>query len=895
MGFCNQESLPVIRDQKPVALTLCLLLLSLAVAQGSDHRTKLSRARSVSLPSSAILDEHAQPLIASSGKVGFVASVTGGSLIAFNVSSGRILSSVAVGQTLGSISMIETGEHRLIAVPAVNDPAKGSPATISIIDATKVKSLELKALLVLPADASITPGTSAILTSDGHFCLVATSFDTPSLLSFDIEKGELASRLPLAGRPSEISLFDGEYRRMLAVASADKNNLAVAGVDDHGNLNLLADFSPSNAHFDDANNPAFSSDGRTVYIAASTGDRLFALDAPSGFIIDSISVDSPERVSVASANGIELIATTRIRRPTNEKRAGVTIVANQEGRLTTRSEFTPPEGIEFSRANNVVFTANGSVAFVGSTTGMLFAFATDSGELQSYHSIGNDVRRISLSESAQAVAVVRSSPTGDEVVVVGFDSVAPDHADSVTPIINSLSPGTVEQGRVKNLKIVVDGQNFADGSSLMVNGTEVAADLVKKGKALEANLQKSLFDRVSTISVAVKTADAVSQPKILNVVRPGAPIIESIMPTEVPGPSAPFTLKVTGSNFRESSAIVVAGVALNTQQVGKRMLRAVVPVELAGVVGRSPLKVLVKDLAFPDLVSTNDESLLISGPRITELKASAHTIVAGDREFTLKIRGDNFRKGAQVEINGKAVPVRQISCVSAKTIKLTVASALFEDAGKLNVIVRNSAGGESAPRALDVRAPEITSFAQGKLFAGVSAARVDIRGTNFRKHARVYVKNSTTALEIPRTQIHFRSSNHITVALENGSVDLLARPDELKFEVVNPNKADGVASTGLSLGVVGPSVKDVSINSIDGDDSHKRVTILGANFRRGAMVDFVKDDQTVLQQIPAKLNENELTVIVSSKKLTALGSFQVQVVNPGTQLVPSNASKFLQN
>lgn len=883
------------RDQKPVALTLCLLILSLAVAQGSDHKMKLSQARSMSLPSSAMLDEHAQPLITSSGKVGFVASVTGGSLIAFNVSSGKILSSVVVGQTLGSISMIETGGHRLIAVPAVNDPTKGSPATITVIDATKAKNLELKALLVLPADAFITPATSAILTSDGHFCVVAASFDTPSLLSFDIEKGELASRLPLAGRPSEISLFDGEYHRMLAVASADKNNVLVAGIDDRGNLNLLADFSPSNAHFDDANNPAFSADGRTVYIAASAGNRLFALDAASGFIIDSISVDSPERVSVASTDGIELIATTRIRRPTNEKRAGVTIVANQEGRLTFRSEFTPPEGIEFSRANNVVFTANGSVAFVGSTTGMLFAFATDSGELQSYHSIGNDVRRISLSESAQAVAAVRSSPAGDEVVVVGFDSVAPDHADPVTPIIDSLSPGTVEQGRVKNLKIVVGGQNFADGSSLMVNGTEVAADVIKKGKALEANLPKSLFDRVSTINVAVKTADAVSQPKILSVVRPGAPIIESIAPNDVPGPSAPFTLKVTGSNFRESSAIVVAGVALNTQQIGKRMLRAVVPAELAGVVGSSPLKVLVKDLAFPDLVSTNEESLLISGPRIAELKASAHIIVAGDRGFALKIRGDNFRKGAQVEINGSAVPVRQISYVSRKTIKLMVAGVYFQDAGKLTVIVRNSAGGESAPRALDVRAPEITSFAQGKLFAGVPAARVDIRGANFRKHARVYVKNSTRALEIPRTQIHFRNSNHISVALGTGSDDLLARPDQLKFEVVNPNNADGVASAGLSLEVVGPSVKDASINSIASDDSHKNIRIVGANFRRGAIVDFVKDDQTVLQQTPAKLNDNELTVVVASKKLTALGSFQVRVINPGLQRVPSNASKILQN
>ena len=89
-------------DRKPAILVICLLLLlSLAVAQGSDHRTRLSQVRSVSRPSSAILDKHANPLIASSGKVGFVASVTGGSLISFSMTSGRILSTVAVG-TAGS-------------------------------------------------------------------------------------------------------------------------------------------------------------------------------------------------------------------------------------------------------------------------------------------------------------------------------------------------------------------------------------------------------------------------------------------------------------------------------------------------------------------------------------------------------------------------------------------------------------------------------------------------------------------------------------------------------------------------------------------------------------------------------------------------------------------------
>jgi hypothetical protein len=324
------------------------------------------------------------------------------------------------------------------------------------------------------------------------------------------------------------------------------------------------------------------------------------------------------------------------------------------------------------------------------------------------------------------------------------------------------------------------------------------------------------------------------------------------------------------------------------------MLQAVVPKEIAGVVVKTPLKVLVKDLALSDLVSPNDEDLLIFGPRIKDLKPSVDMIVAGDHRFTLKILGENFREGAQIEINGSTVPAGRISYITGKAIKLVVPDTLFQDAGKLMVVVRNSSGGESDPQELDVHAPEISSFTPDKLFAGVPDARVDIQGQNFRRRARVYVRNSIKALEIPRNQIRFRSSTHIIVTLGAESNDLLAQPDNLKFEVVNRNNGDGVASAELSLEVVGPSITDASITPVKGDDSQLRITIAGANFRRGAVVEFLKDGATVLSQSPAKLREDLLTVFVRSKKLTALGTFQVRVVNRGGIPVPSNPSNNLQ-
>ena len=877
-------------DRKPLTLVICLLLLSLAVAQGSDRRTRLSQVRAVSLPSSARLDQRAQPVLASSGKVGFVGSATGGSLISFSVTSGKILSSVGVGETLGAISIIETAGRRLIAVPAANDPAGGSPATVSIIDASSARRLELRSLLVLPNDARITAATRALLTRDGRFCLVASSFDVPTLYSFSVDSGEMISHLALIGRPSEIALYEDGTRRAVALASAAGNNISVIRMDDEGGLTSGANFSPSIARFDEANNPAFSADGKLVYIAASKGDRLFAVDSESGIIIDSISIPSPQRITVASnQEGLEIIAATRTPQLTNGKRGGVTLIANKDGRLAERSEFTPPEGVEFSQTNNVAFTADAAVAFVGSTTGMLFAFNTENGELESYQEVGSEIRRIALSEKTHSVAAVRSASIGDEVTIINFDLVGSDEIDPSTPMIESVSPGVVEQGRLKNLKLVVTGKNFTEGSSLVVNGAEMGAELVRRGSALETRLPKALFDQVASINVLVKGANGtLSQPTEVRVVRPGEPLIERISPSEVAGPTTPFILKITGRNFRASSTIVVAGRPLNTQQIGSTTLQAVVPADIADTVRVEAIKVQVKDLAVPDLVSANEKDLHIFGPRVTGLKTTVRSVVAGGRGFGLTIAGSNFREGAQVElrVNGDVFTAAQVQRIGSKAIKLDVPANVFQESGNLAVIVRNPDGSESESRELDVRAPEITTFAPGKVFAGSSQVRIDILGKSFRRHARVYAGNA----RVENKHVRFRSSSHLIVTLTGDLNKLLEKPDTLKFQVVNPNDSDGVPSSNKGLSIVGPEISEASIEPVTEDGSQVRVLVRGANFRKDARVEFFKvgmEDAPVIQQKPRTVKRDFLILEVSAKKLERMGSFRVRVVNPGTVSVAS--------
>jgi hypothetical protein len=113
----------------------------------------------------------------------------------------------------------------------------------------------------------------------------------------------------------------------------------------------------------------------------------------------------------------------------------------------------------------------------------------------------------------------------------------------------------------------------------------------------------------------------------------------------------------------------------------------------------------------------------------------------------------------------------------------------------------------------------------------------------------------------------------------------------LQFQVVNPNAGDGVPSSSKALSLVRPEITNASIQPVKDDSSRATVVIEGANFRRGATVEFFKtdmEDAPVIQVKPATVTNNKLTVLASGKKLEGIGSFRVRVVNPGTTPVPSN-------
>lgn len=447
-----------------IALVFCLLALRLIVTDGSARQLVGKKDRIVSLPADAVINELGTLVLDSTAEVGFVSSVASGSLISFSLISGKVVSSAQFGEMAGGPSIIEIGRERLIALPTANNPDSGRPATVSIINATKADQLVRVALIVLPSDARLRPDSRALLTKDGRFGVIASSSSDGALFSFNVETAQIVSRLSLYGQPSGIALHDNDINRTIAVANPMANNLFISKLDEHGQLIPVGTFIPPDTCFEYSNDPEFSADGRRVYIAGSKCDRLYVIAAENCILEDTIPIPRPQKVTVArTSEGIEIVGVTRLVHAADGKPNGVTILASDKGRLTIKASFSAPAGLQFSRANNVVFSSDASLAFVGSATGILIALDTLTGKPLTHRVIGGELRRLIFSQSTRAVLAVRSSLIKDDIAVIDIDRLSQDKSG-----IEQLPRIQPEIKRISNqgtyVHLLIEGTNFRSGS-----------------------------------------------------------------------------------------------------------------------------------------------------------------------------------------------------------------------------------------------------------------------------------------------------------------------------------------------------------------------------------------------------------------------------------------------
>ncbi|MGH9829916.1 MAG: IPT/TIG domain-containing protein, partial [Blastocatellia bacterium] len=381
------------------------------------------------------------------------------------------------------------------------------------------------------------------------------------------------------------------------------------------------------------------------------------------------------------------------------------------GRLTPTGEFTPPNGVKFIRSNNVAFSDDGRTGFIGSASGTLYAFDTTTGGQESAQELSGELMGLSVNIAQRAAAVVRRKPSGDEIVVVGFDIVDKSSASSentaadskAPPVINSIDPVSANQGQTNKVHLSVQGAGFRPGSVILYNGVVAHTDHVTK-KLLATNLPQNLFDQPGEILIQVRNPDGtLSNTAVLQV---GSLAISSIQPASVDqGQTQKVHLRVHGDRFKQGSVILYNGTAAKTAQLGRGLLTASLPQTLFDQVGQISIQVREPKGTLSNIVTLQVVSA--QTPAINSL--SPAEVDGPHAPFELLVKGQNFRETSIIFLANE--PVNTVF-VSDTRLKTHVPATISKKAQDINVQVVDAAvpGISSNTVQLTIAGPQITEL-----------------------------------------------------------------------------------------------------------------------------------------------------------------------------------------
>lgn len=170
----------------------------------------------------------------------------------------------------------------------------------------------------------------------------------------------------------------------------------------------------------------------------------------------------------------------------------------------------------------------------------------------------------------------------------------------------------------------------------------------------------------------------------------------------------------------------------------------------------------------------------------------------------------------------------------------------------------------------EFNAPAGTRFSRANNIVFDSAASVALVGSTNGTLFALYTKTGDMeSNKITESEIRGLALNDVS----NTLIGMCSTSKRDEIVIVDLNQAD--------LAVRGARVtsKNVpAINRISIDTTQLRITIAGANFTKGASVEFVKEGEVVFRGRPVILSNKQLAITVPIKKVEALGTFNLRVV-----------------
>lgn len=273
--------------------------------------------------------------------------------------------------------------------------------------------------------------------------------------------------------------------------------------------------------------------------------------------------------------------------------------------------------------------------------------------------------------------------------------------------------------------VTIRGSGFDASSSIFIDSAPVTASFISaselKAVAPERVTSVAGIHRVETRNEGGNRSNAVA----LSIIPP-PPRLASLLPKVAQVGTGNFTLFIAGEHFSPGAVVVVEGSAAATIFLNPRELRATVPASFTAATGARLVKARNSD-------GQESAGMILevvpANTRITSL--SPAQVVAGSEQFTLIVRGANFKSGASVIFDTERITARFISPAQ---IQAEIPASLIASPGLRAIAAQNADGGSSNEAVFQVlpNPPFIRSIDPPTVIEGVGEIVIDITGERFQ-------------------------------------------------------------------------------------------------------------------------------------------------------------------
>lgn len=429
-----------------------------------------------------------------------------------------------------------------------------------------------------------------------------------------------------------------------------------------------------------------------------------------------------------------------------------------------------------------------------------------------------------------------------------------------------LSPSNTIAGGSGSLTLTVNGTDFAPGTQVAFNGTNVQTTYVSNVQ-LTAMIPPSARGATGVFSVTLLNPAPLptnNAPGSFTVNNPAA-VLSAISPSGGYAYGPAFTMTVTGSSFVPGATISFNGTKMDTVYVSGTQLTATIP--SAALLATGSFQVSASN-PTPTVGSSGSMTFTVTNPAPSIATLSPSSATAGDPMLTVTIDGTGFIPSSQVIYSSYNLAT---TFVSTTRLFVVIPAASVSVAGTYNVTVVNGApGGGTSPAAtftVNNPLPVLSAISPSTAVVGQSAFTMTITGSSF----------------VNTSQVSFNGVNAGGVTVSSTQINLFVDTYWMNLAqgytvtVVNPGPGGGTsAGQVLQINNPVPTVVSVSPNAIPALSGDTYVMINGAGLQPSSQVLW---DGT-LQGGALQVSSSQISFKVADAWSQTPGTHTIQVFTP---------------